>query len=98
MIRQIGVEAIRARSQQQTGQIIEEALSRGLTVRTPQDPAMRSGMVCLDFEGAERVCETLIEKNVVVDYRPDCGIRVSPHFYNTNGDIDRFFVELYLAR
>ena len=98
MIRQIGVEAIRARSQQQTGQIIEEALSRGLTVRTPQDPAMRSGMVCLDFEGAERVCETLIEKNVVVDYRPDCGIRVSPHFYNTNGDIDRFFVELDLAR
>jgi kynureninase len=98
LIRQIGVPAIRERSQKLTSRIIDEALSRGLTIRTPHDPELRSGMVCLDFEEAERVCETLIERNVVVDYRPDCGIRVSPHFYNSVADLDRFFVELDLAR
>ena len=98
MIRQIGVPAIRARSQRLTSSVIEGALERGLSVRTPHDPELRSGMVCLNFEGAEHVCNVLIERNVIVDYRPDCGIRVSPHFYNSQGDLDRFFVELDLAR
>ena len=30
----------------------------------------------------------LIARRVFVDYRPGCGIRVSPHFYTTDDEID----------
>jgi selenocysteine lyase/cysteine desulfurase len=44
-------------------------------------------------EQAEKVFETLYERDVCVDYRGD-GIRVSPHFFTTEADIDRLFVAL----
>ena len=71
---------------------------RGLSVRTPRDPQQRSGMVCLEFEGADRVTDRLCEQGIIVDWRPDCGLRVSPHFYNTDDDINRFFGALDDAR
>jgi kynureninase len=45
----------------------------------------------MDFEGADKVCEALVAERVFVDYRPGCGIRVSPHFYTTQDEIARFF-------
>ena len=39
---------------------------------------------------AEKVCHALLDRDVCTDYRGD-GIRVSPHFFNTEGDIDRLF-------
>ena len=35
---------------------------------------------------------------MLLDYRPDCGLRVSPHFYNLPEDIDRFWSALDAAR
>jgi kynureninase len=69
-----------------TQPLLEAALERGFTVRSPHDPARRGGHVTIDPSGdpadAERVHHALIGRGFVVDHRPGVGIRVSPHFYN----------------
>lgn len=90
-IRAAGVSRIREHNVRLTSKLAEMALERGLRVNTPLEPSRRTGWIGIDFEGSERVCRTLIERRIFVDYRPGCGIRVSPHFYTTNAEIDAFF-------
>jgi selenocysteine lyase/cysteine desulfurase len=60
-------------------------------VRTPRDREGRGGVVNIGVgEAAHKVAEALYERDVCVDSRRD-GIRVSPHFFNTEADIDRLF-------
>jgi kynureninase len=40
----------------------------------------------------------LIDRRIFVDYRPGCGIRVSPHFYTTQDEIEHFFLTLDTLR
>ena len=94
LITQVGVERIREHNVRLTTKLAEMALERKLKVNTPLDPFMRTGWIGMDFEDAERVCHQLIAERVFIDYRPDCGIRVSPHFYTTDEEIDRFFAVL----
>src|SRR4051794_12671827 len=79
----VGIDRIRERSQALTQPLLEAALERGYTVRSPHDPARRGGHVTIDPGDAERVHHELIARRVIVDYRPGSGIRVAPHFYNT---------------
>jgi kynureninase len=74
------------------------ALERGLRVNTPLDPQRRTGWIGIDFDDSARVCRELIANRVFVDYRPGCGIRVSPHFYTTDDEIDAFFQRLDALR
>jgi kynureninase len=93
-----GIENIRERSKALTSKIVEMAVERGIEVRSPMDPEERSGMVCLQFAGSEATTERLVESGVVVDWRPDCGLRVSPHFYNTEDELGLFFERLDAVR
>ncbi len=79
----IGVRRIRERSQALTQSIVEGALERGFTVRSPLDAPARGGHVTIDVPDAQRVHEVLIERGFVVDYRPGGGIRIGPHFFST---------------
>ena len=74
-----------------TEKIAKMALERGLTVNSPLEPQRRTGWIGIDFEGSEQACRRLIERRVFVDYRPGCGIRVGPHFYTADEEIDEFF-------
>lgn len=80
---EIGVERVRERSQSMTQPLLESALERGFTVRSPHDPAQRGGHVTIDPGDSERVHDVLHAQGFVVDHRPGVGIRVSPHFYNS---------------
>jgi kynureninase len=80
---EIGIATVRERSQSMTQPLLEAALDRGYTVRSPHDPAQRGGHVTIDPGDADRVHEQLVERGFVVDHRPGVGIRVSPHFYNS---------------
>jgi kynureninase len=91
LIRNVGVAAIREHNVRLTTRIAETALERGLQVNTPLDPKQRTGWIAIDFADSPRVYRQLIERRVFVDYRPGCGLRVSPHFYTTDEEIDRFF-------
>ncbi len=93
LILALGTETIRETSFQLTEMLRLGLLDLGVKVYSPDDPTKRNGMLCLApparRSGGESV-ETLSEKGIVVDYRPDCGIRVSPHFYSKKDDIESF--------
>lgn len=91
LVREIGVTAIREHNVRLTTLLAEGAKERGFSVPTPLEPQRRTGWIGMDFDGAERVCAQLVAERVFVDYRPGCGIRVSPHFYTTDDEIARFF-------
>jgi kynureninase len=94
LIAQVGIPKIREHNVRLTAKLAEMALERGLRVNTPLDPDRRTGWIGIDFDGADRVCKALVERRVFVDYRPGCGLRVSPHFYTGDAEIDRFFKEV----
>lgn len=80
---EIGIAAVRERSQSMTQPLLESALERGFTVRSPYDPSQRGGHVTIDPGDSGRVHDELHRRGFVVDHRPGVGIRVSPHFYNS---------------
>ncbi|MGH7728327.1 MAG: aminotransferase class V-fold PLP-dependent enzyme [Vulcanimicrobiaceae bacterium] len=93
-IAEVGLAAIRAHNLTLTSGLIEGALERGLEVRTPLEPARRSGWIGIDFPQSERAYEALVAERIFLDHRPGCGLRVGPHFYTTDEEIARFFAAL----
>jgi kynureninase len=89
IIREAGVERIREKSKKMTSRLIELADKRGWRVNAPRDPEQRGGTVAIDMPNAKDVCQELLRRDVLVDYRPRAGVRFSPHFYNTMEEIDR---------
>jgi len=88
VIRKAGVEAIRRKSMRQTARLIELADARGYAVNAPRDPLRRGGTVALDVPHAYEVSQALIANNILVDYRPGAGIRIAPHFYTSDDELD----------
>ena len=88
IVAEIGVEAIRRRSLALTRRIIEQAQAAGYRLNTPLDDRQRGGSVILDVPDAKTVADELIRRDVIIDYRPGAGIRMAPHFYNTDVEID----------
>jgi len=97
IIHEIGVEAIRAKSIRQTSRLIRMADEAGIPVRTQRNPAKRGGVVTLDVPNGAEVTRELIRREVLVDYRPGAGIRISPHFYNSDDELDRAVQEIRSA-
>jgi kynureninase len=91
IIAELGVPAIRRHNVRLTDRIAAMALERGLRVNTPLEAERRTGWIAIDFDGADRAYRALVAERVFVDYRPACGIRVGPHFYTTDEEIDAFF-------
>ncbi len=89
IIREAGVERIRAKSKKMTSRLIELADQRGWKVNAPRDPEQRGGTVAIDMPNSKEVCAELLRRDVLVDFRPKAGVRFSPHFYNTMEEIDR---------
>jgi kynureninase len=90
IIAQVGVETIRAKSLRQTALLIALADQAGYAVNSPRDPAFRAGTVTLrPGENAYEISRELLARNIVIDYREGAGIRVAPHFYNTDAEIQQ---------
>lgn len=81
IVAKVGPHRVRQKSQRLTQGLVERAREEGLAVNSPLDPAARSGVVCIDFPGADRAEQAFLKKGIQVDYRPRCGLRVSAHFY-----------------
>jgi kynureninase len=84
----IGVPAIRERSLALTRRIIAAAQAAGYRLNTPLDDRERGGSVIIDVPNSAAVADELIKRGVIVDHRPGAGIRMAPHFYNTEQEID----------
>jgi kynureninase len=94
IIRAVGVDRIRARSAAMTRRLLDHVDRLGLRTVASRDPERLAGTVALDVPDAPDVSRTLKARDFVVDYRPGVGIRVSPHFYNTDDEIDRLMAEV----
>ena len=90
----VGARRIRERSLQLTSHLIDAAAEAGFEVRTPREPARRAGTVSVWHEQAERLCEGLLRREIMCDFRPRAGIRLSPHFYNTEQECDHAIATL----
>jgi len=88
ILNRIGMPAIRAKSMRMTARLMEGAKARGWRVNTPENPAERAGTVSVDCPQAPEVCRELLRREILVDYRPKAGVRLSPHFYNAEEECD----------
>jgi kynureninase len=88
IIESVGLEQIADESQRRTQRMIDFALNRGWTVNTPLELNQRGGSVMIAVDDAPAMVEQLAERRVFVDSRPGAGLRVSPHFFNTDDEID----------
>ena len=88
IIAQVGVENIRAKSTRQTALLIELADQAGYGVHSPRDSAQRGGTVTVrPGDHAYEISRELLARNFVIDYREGAGIRIAPHFYNSDDEI-----------
>ena len=98
IINEIGVAAIREKSTRQTSMLIEMAEEAGFLVTSPREPAQRGGTVTIAVEHAAAVTRELVRREVIVDYRPGAGVRISPHFYTTDDEVAHVIGELKTIR
>jgi kynureninase len=88
LVEEVGVERIRENSLLQTDLLIRLADEAGFEVRSPRDPARRGGTVTVYVPDFEAVHKELGERQVLCDFRPGAGIRLGPHYYNTNDELE----------
>jgi len=88
IVREVGVEKIREKSKRQTARLIELAEQHGWRVNTPRDAEKRGGTVSIDMPDSQQVSRELLAREILVDWRPKAGVRFSPHFYNTDAEIE----------
>jgi kynureninase len=97
IVRRAGIERIREKSIRQTSRLIELADARGYAVNAPRDPARRGGTVAFDVPHAYEVAQYLLANRVLVDYRPGAGIRIAPHFYTSDAELEDAVAMIDLA-
>jgi selenocysteine lyase/cysteine desulfurase len=94
---EVGVAQIRERNLELTRGIIARSADLGLELLSPDEDEDRGGLVRLrvpgGIEGAKGLLHNLFERNVVFDQRGDA-VRISPHYFNNEADLDRAFSEL----
>jgi kynureninase len=88
IIESVGLEQIAAESQRRTQLMINFARERGWAINTPLELERRGGSVMIGVDDAKSVAEQLAERRVFVDWRPSAGLRISPHFFNTDGEVE----------
>lgn len=86
-IAEAGMDNVRARSQKLTTLLVDEAQRHGFGIQSPLDASRRGGHVALDVPDGYAVCQALSAREIVVDFRPDAGLRIAPHFYNTEDEV-----------
>jgi kynureninase len=98
MFNEIGLDAIRKKSLQLTDRLIEKADENGFAINSPREQSKRGGALTIDPASSrlstKEVCDELIRRRFIVDYRPPLGIRIAPHFYNTLDEIDTVMSEM----
>jgi kynureninase len=88
IIGEVGVDAIRAKSTHQTEHLLNLADAHGWPCTTPREADRRGGTVALDVPHGYEVSKVLKARDIVCDFRPAAGVRLSPHFYTLDSELD----------
>jgi kynureninase len=98
IINTIGVEKIREKSMRQTQYLIDLAQEAGFTTTSPKDPAQRGGTIAVWNDHAAAITKELVRREFIVDYRPGAGVRISPHFYTKDEELQLVIAEMKKIR
>lgn len=93
IVEEVGVENIRAHSVALTEGLRLNLLERGFKIPSHPDPNKRGGTLTVGLEADENgpaFVAALEARGILVDHRPNAGIRVSPHFYTSADELDAF--------
>ena len=85
---EVGLEHIEERVRQLTTYLMELLEQRGKKVLTPYSWEERAGIVSVELPNSKKTVELLREKKIIASAR-DGGLRFSPHFYNTEEELER---------
>lgn len=88
IIEAVGISNIAAESQRRTQLMIDFASERGWTINTPREKNQRGGSVMIGVKDGPAMVERLADRRVFVDSRPTAGLRMSPHFFNTDEEVE----------
>jgi kynureninase len=94
IINEIGVERIREKNMRQTNYLISLAEEAGFEVTSPKNAAQRGGTITVAHEHAGAMTKELLRREFIVDYRPGAGIRISPHFYTKDEELELVIEEM----
>ena len=92
LIEEVGVDRIRDNSLRQTQLLIDLADAAGFGVRSPRNATRRGGTVTVNVPEFAAVHRELAERQILCDFRPDAGIRLGPHYYNSDDEL-RYTIE-----
>lgn len=98
IINEIGVERIREKSARQTQKLISLAEEAGFTVTSPRNPNQRGGTITVAHEYAAAITKELVRREFIVDFRPGAGVRISPHFYTKDEELELIINEMKTIR
>ncbi len=83
----VGVESIQRRIFNLTRTLMDSVKDLGYHLTTPDDEKTRSGIVHFLVDKAHDKAKKLENKGIIVSARSH-GLRVAPHFYNTESDLE----------
>ena len=88
IIESVGVPAIAAESKRRTQKIVDFAIDRDWRLNSPREAERRGGSVMVGVNDGPAMVDSLASRKVFVDCRPQAGLRISPHFFNTDAEVD----------
>ena len=94
LIEEIGVERIRENSLRQTELLIRLAEAAGFGIASPRDPARRGGTVTVHVDEFPAVHKELSERQILCDFRPGAGIRIGPHYYTSDAELEHVVAQI----
>lgn len=97
ILRKAGIAAIREKSVRLTSRLIARADELGYKVFAPRDPSQRGGTVALDVPHGYEVTQFLLSRDILVDYRVGAGIRIAPHFFTREEEVDEAVASITTA-
>jgi kynureninase len=98
IVNEIGLDKIREKNVRQTDYLIRLAEEAGFQVTSPKDSSRRGGTVTVALQDAAAIAKELIRREFIIDYRPGAGIRISPHFYTSDEELDLVIEEMKKIR
>jgi kynureninase len=94
VVKTVGVEAIRRKSVRQVQLLVDLAREQGFGIGCPEKAEERGGMVIVSVPSGEAVTRELLRREIIVDFRPGAGVRISPHFYTTDEELRHVIGEM----
>jgi kynureninase len=88
IVHEVGVDRIRTRSLELTERLIGLVDEAGLELMSPREPEVRGGTVVVSVPNPREVYAEMERRAILADVRPDVGIRLGPHFFTTDEEID----------